>query len=115
MKYILVYILFLLPGIVWAEINVTNNWNVSPMTITDGVSDSDLARGIATALATNHPFDFSTTDWQASVNAAFYDDEDAVSFGIGKRFDAIGDALWHGSYSQNGSIDAFTVGAVFRF
>ena len=92
--------------------NTTNNYY--PMTIIDGVSDSDLAKGIATAAAVNHPFDYSVQDWQASINGAFYDDEDAVSFGIGKRFDKM-NALWHSSFTQNGSESLYTVGAVFRF
>ena len=52
---------------------------------------------------------------KSDVAYTSYDNQDAVSFGIGKRFQVIGDALWHGSYTQNGSKDAFTIGAVFRF
>lgn len=95
--------------------NTTTTNNFYPQTIIDGVSDSDLAKGIATAAAVNHPWDYSVKkDWQAGINGAFYDDENAVSFGVAKRFDKM-DALWHGSFTQNGSESLYTVGAVFRF
>ena len=87
------------------------------MTITSGVSDKDLAEGIATAIAGGgHQFDFATFDWQGSVTAAFELDEnaDAVSFGVGKRWESI-DALFHGGYTQMGSSDFIQIGATFRF
>jgi len=41
--------------------------NITNLTITEGVSDQDLARGIAASFASGgHQFDFSTTDWQGS-------------------------------------------------
>ena len=100
--------------------NVTNNYyevTEQSFTITDGVSDKDLAEGIATAIAAGaHQFDFATFDWQGSVTAAFEPDEnvDSVSFGIGKRWESI-DALWHGGYTQIGDSDFVQIGATFRF
>ena len=97
----------------------TNNYyTTTEMTITDGASDADLAAALTVAAsAGGHQFDFSTTDWQGSVVGAWYDDEDAVSFGVGKKFaeKILPNALLHATYTQNGSEQLFTVGGTFRF
>ena len=93
--------------------------SAAPLTITEGVSDTDLARGIVSAMAAGgHQFDYSTTDWQASINTAWQisdEEENAVSFGLGKRFESLGKTLLHGSYTENGSRSWVGVGATFRF
>ena len=101
------------------EVNINDITEVTEVveinTITSGVSDSDLAKGLSAAGASGgHQFDFGTHDWQGSIVGAWYDDEDAVSFGIGKRWEKV-DALFHGSYTQNGSDDLFVIGGTFRF
>lgn len=101
--------------------HTTNNYYTTEVTeitnirITDGISDSDLAEGITTAMvASGHQFDYSTQDWQGSIVGGWYDDENAVSFGLGKRFDKV-DALFHTSFTQNGNENAVLIGGTFRF
>ena len=89
----------------------------TPLSITHGISDRDLAEGIATALAGgSHQFDFATFDFQASISAAFEPDEevDAVSFGVAKRWEKV-DALFHGGFTRQGSSDFVQVGGTWRF
>ena len=92
--------------------------SIETMTITNGISSDDLAKGVATAMAAGgHQFDYSTQSWQGSVNAAFQvsgENENNVSFGVGKRWDQM-DALFHMSYTPNSSDDWVTVGGTFRF
>lgn len=84
-------------------------------TVTSGVSDDDLAKGLSAASASaGHQFDFATHDWQGSIVGAWYDDQDAVSFGVAKHWERV-DALFHGSYTQNGSNDTWLIGGTFRF
>jgi hypothetical protein len=84
-------------------------------TITTGISHDELSAGLSAASAAGgHQFDFGTYDWQGSVVGAWYDEEDAVSFGAGKRFRKL-DAMFHGSYTQNGSDDLYMFGGTFRF
>lgn len=86
------------------------------MTIIEGVSDDDLASALSVGAASGgHQFDFSTTDWQGSVVGAWYDDQDAVSFGVAKRWDKLGKALMHGAYTQNGDEHLVVIGGTFRF
>jgi opacity protein-like surface antigen len=102
---------------------VTNEYHTTEVTrkvttVTEGISNSDLASGLTmTASAGAHQFDFSTTDWQGSITGAWYDDHDAVSFGIGKRFseDFLPNVLLHGNYTQNGDEQLFVIGGTFRF
>lgn len=84
-------------------------------TITSGLSDEDLASGLATSGASGgHQFSFQTHKWQGSIVGAWYDDEDAVSFGVGKRWEKV-DALFHGSFTQNGDDELVVIGGTFRF
>lgn len=92
----------------------TDNNYYETNTITSGVSDSELAEGLSLAMSMNHPFDYNTLKWQGSITGAYYDDENAVSFGVAKRFEKM-DALWHIEAGQNGSEEAFVGGVVFRF
>ena len=91
----------------------TNNY-YETRTITSGVSDKELAQGLALAFSMNHPFDFATYDWQGSVTAAVFDDQNAISFGLAKRFKKM-DALWHIEAGQNGSEEALVGGMIWRF
>jgi len=94
---------------------------VNNYSVTNGVSDSDLAAGIAMGMAGGgHKFDFSTQDNQASViYARQFNEEDkyAYSFGYARRWDELGKALFHVSFtpSQEGNGDYGLVGATFRF
>lgn len=84
--------------------------------ITGGLSDSEIAELLTVGVAAgSHQFDFSTQDWQGSVTGAWYDNEDAVSFGVAKRWDRLGQVLLHGSYTQHSSEDLWVVGGTFRF
>lgn len=95
---------------------VTEVTEVTDMTITGGLTDEDAAKLLTTAAtAGGHQFDFSTQDWQGSIVGAWYDDENAVSFGAARRFDKLGKALFHGSYTQNGSESLWVFGGTFRF
>lgn len=122
MKHLPIFTLFALLTI-WAGLAFgggynQNNTTVSnyyeSTTITSGVSDKDLAQALALSFSMSHPFDFATYEWQASITGAYYDEENAISFGVGKRFKKI-DALWHIEAGQNGSSEAFVGGVVFRF
>lgn len=100
-----------------------NNYEVTEVventTITTGVSDGDLAKGLAASFAAGgHQFDFSTTDWQGSITGAWQlseEEENAVSFGIAKRFDKFARVLTHVNYTENGSDNWLVVGGTFRF
>lgn len=83
--------------------------------ITEGISADDLAGGIAVSAAVNHQFDFSYSGWQGSVNGAWYEGENAVSFGAANRFDWLDGALMHGSYTQNDGKHLWTIGGTWRF
>lgn len=123
-----VVLLIIIIGIIWDTAratgccknttNITNNY-FSETTITSGVSNSELAEGLAaTAAHGGHQFDYSVKDWQGSIVGGFIQgdhDENAVSFAVGKRFERI-DALFHTGFTQINSDDRlFTVGGTFRF
>ena len=110
------------------EITINNYLDQNPQpstqtventTITTGISDRDLARGLAASFAAGgHQFDFSTTDWQGSITGAWQlsqEEENAVSFGIAKRFDRFARVLTHVNYTENGSDNWLVVGGTFRF
>ena len=100
--------------------NVTNNYYaadeyITNKSVTTGVSDNDLAEGVATALAAGHHFDYSTTQVQIGLTGAYYDDESAISVGVAKRWKDV-DALWHGAYSTSGNDEhGIVAGATWRF
>jgi len=103
------------------DIFIDNSTTVNPVvevrtnTITSGLSDEDIAGALTAGAASGaHQFDYSTQDWQGSITGSWYDGEDAVSFGVGKRWEKV-DALFHGSYTQNGSEDLYVIGGTFRF
>ena len=79
-------------------------------------ADDDISRAVALSGAVNHQFDWSTHRFQASANAAFYDGQQAISFGMAKRFHQV-DALWHTSISipDGGSDELVTFGATWRW
>lgn len=89
--------------------------------ITAGVSDKDLAAGVSMAGAgAAHKFDFSTQDNQLSIIYATQIDtetEGAYSIAYGRRWDALGQALLHISYtpSQQSTGDLVIVGGTIRF
>ena len=93
---------------------VTEVYDNDATTITSGVSDEELAEAMSLAFSMNHPFDYNTRRWQGSITGAYDDDENAISFGLAKRFEKM-DALWHVEAGQNGSNEAFVGGVVFRF
>lgn len=98
---------------------VTEVYDNSTVTnITEGVSEADLASALSIAAsAGGHQFDYSTTDWQGSIVGAWYEDENAVSFGVAKKFkqDFLPNVLLHGNYTQDGSNDLWVIGGTFRF
>ena len=103
------------------DTTVNNNFNdvteiTEVSTITTGVSDKELAEGLAgAASAGSHQFDFSYSGYQGSVTGAFIDSEDSVSFGLAKRFKKV-DALIHGSYTRVLDNDhLWVIGTTFRF
>ena len=98
--------------------NTTNNYygNGVETSVTGGLSAGEIAELLTIGVAAgSHQFDFSTQDWQGSLTGAFYDSEDAVSFGIAKRWDAFGKVLLHGNYTQKSGEDLWVVGGTFRF
>ena len=119
MKYFKVFLLFMVLT-VWmglafgSKYHVTKNYYTEETTITSGVSDKELAQALSLAYSMNFHFDMATYDWQAGITGAVYDDENAVSFGLAKRFQKM-DALWHIAAGQSGSNEALVGGVVFRF
>lgn len=98
--------------------NVTNYYGSEEgvTSLTAGLSDSEIAELLTIGVAAgSHQFDYSTQDWQGSITGAFYDSEDAVSFGLAKRWDKFGKVLMHGSYTQKSGEDLWVVGGTFRF
>lgn len=97
------------------DVYITEEVTQNVTSITEGISDEELAKGLSTSFAAGgHHFDFATLRWQGSVVGAWYDSESAVSFGMAKRFEKF-DALWHGSYTENGENGAVVGGVTFRF
>lgn len=101
---------------------IINNYYDSPdpgsTSLTGGLSDNEIAQLLTIGVAAgSHQFDFSTTDWQGSITGAWYDDEDAVSFGVAKKFSEsfMPNVLLHGNYTQNGGEDLVVIGGTFRF
>jgi hypothetical protein len=96
---------------------VVTTTSVENYSITEGVSTTDLARGVAMSGA-SHQFDFSTQDLQLGVTGASFDGEQALSLGVAKRFAKdswVPNALFHGSFSTTGSSDElYTFGVTFR-
>ena len=74
----------------------------------------DQSRGIAIAIASNHPLDYLTYDWQGSINAARYEGESGFSFGFAKRFKSV-DALFHATHGRSGNHKASSIGIVWRY
>ena len=99
--------------------STTNVNNSMPMTITSGVSDGELSRGIATAIATGaHQFDWNTRKWQLSVTGAVEmggEHEEGFSFGMGKQLQVMGGMLLHGAVTQVASDSWGVVGATWRW
>lgn len=97
---------------------VVTTTSVENYSITEGVSSTDLARGVAMSGAANQQFDFSTQDLQLGVTGATFDGEQALSLGVAKRFAKdswVPNALFHSSFSTTGSSDElFTFGVSFR-
>lgn len=89
--------------------------------VTNGVSDKDLGAALAMGSAAgSHQFDFSTQDNQMSITYAIQidaEEEQAYSIAYARRWDRLGQALFHISYtpeqSSNGDIVVF--GGTIRF
>jgi hypothetical protein len=116
-------IIILVSGALWVtagaskwhggDTTVNNNFNdvteiTEVSTITTGVSDKELAEGLAgAASAGSHQFDFSYSGYQGSITGAFIDSEDSF-----KKVDA----LIHGSYTRVLDNDhLWVIGTTFRF
>jgi hypothetical protein len=99
-------------------INFNDVTEVTEVTsITSGVSDKDLAEGLALALAAGgHQFDYGTHAFQGSIVGSYESDQEqsAVSFGLAKHFQDM-DALLHTSYSQSSGEHYLTFGGTWRF
>lgn len=66
-------------------------------------------RGIATAIANSqHSFNWGTKAWQGSVGTGLYNDSNALSFGMGKRY---GRMLFNGSIGSESGSDEYSFGA----
>jgi hypothetical protein len=119
---ILIIIFMIIDEVQASGVTVNNNFNetvevIETTTITNGVSDKELAEGLAMALAAGgHQFDFATYDWQGSIVGSYEsgEEENAVSFGLGKHFKKM-DALLHTSYTQSSGEHYVTFGGTFRF
>ncbi len=99
--------------------NVTNVTEVTEITenITEVTENSynttEQADGVALAIANSQlNFDWATNDYQAGIGLGTWDDTDAVSFGVGKRFKGV---LLNGSIGREGNKYGAGVGVNFRF
>lgn len=126
--FIVALVIVLTLGLIWLKASraggITINNNITEVvevrteinTITSGLSYNDLAKGLSMAAASGgHQLDWSSYRWQGSITGAWYDETDAVSFAVGKRWDRLGDALIHFNYTQNGSENLYVIGSTFRF
>lgn len=69
--------------------------------------------GIALAIAqAQHQFDWGTHSWQGSVGVGSYGGNDAISFGVAKRFDRV---LITGSFGRGGPDYGFGASVNWRF
>jgi hypothetical protein len=96
----------------YGDVSVTNNYPAS-MTIIEGVSDKDLAEGLAGAAAVGSHVFLNTYDWQGSVTGAYSDGENAISGAIGKKWKNHPNVFLHIRYTDILNTTAF--GATFRF
>jgi hypothetical protein len=105
--------------------STTNNYYdqeaAGPTSITAGMSDKDLAAGLAMSMAAgSHQFDFSTQDNQLSVTYVIQiEDEEQRGYSIAyaRRWDRLGQALLTVSYtpSQDDIGDYVVFGGTIRF
>lgn len=95
------YLIFLFPLIAWAD----NSHHVKYI----NTPTSGTALGIANAQLN---FDKGTYGWQWSAGAGFYDDSEAVSFGMGKRY---GNTLINGTIGSEDGKTGFGVGISGKF
>lgn len=109
-------------GLIFGPAKASRNYTtINNMTIIQGVSDEDLAKGIATAMAAGgHQFDFSYSGYQGSLVGTWQlsdETEDGVSFAVAKRWKEtfMPNVLLHLTYTPNGSDDWIMVGGTFRF
>jgi hypothetical protein len=93
---------------------ITENYITQEYFVEPILSEKAVAKLMSLAVATNHPFDYVTKDYQFSVNSAWFSGESSLSFGLAKRFDNI-DALFHSTYGQANGEHAVTFGALWRF
>jgi len=79
----------------------------------DGVNASTLYKGVAAALASSqHNFGFYTPKTQWSIAGGQFDNESALSIGLGKR---LGDVLINGSVVNESGEIGFGIGLSGRF
>lgn len=114
MKYL--SLLLLIPAITYAGGNhghseesstiINNTTNITYKTTS---TVSGMALGLA---ASQHNFDLSTYAYQWSIGAAYYDNEDAISFALGKRINNI---LINGSIGYENGTRGAGIGVNGRF
>jgi len=104
-KYIIVF-LFSFPVFAGGghTTNVTNNYYT-----TESTTIQSNNSGIATAISASQlNFNWGTTALQGSVGYGNYDNENAITFGLGKRF---GRVLVNGSIGSESNTDKYSFGA----
>ena len=120
MKYLMLVLVFLsfnVNATNWRHHDnepVVNNFFSYPTFEQRFENNSEIAKATVMAMASGHPFDYTTLDWQAGINGAYYDGQDAMSFALAKRFEAI-DILFYAEFMINDNDQAYKAGGIWRF
>lgn len=111
----LLIILILLSPSLFATERVCETQPINQTTTNKYYSQSNYLdiKGIALSIATSqHHFDFGTHTLQGSLSTGFYDDKEAVSFALAKRFDRI---LLNASFGVEQGKSGLGIGLNWRF
>jgi len=109
--FVLVSILFFTAS--YARADSYHGIIIEQLPVETTIINNQTANGAALAIAMGQiNFDWSTQKNQASIGAGSFDNQDAISFGFGKRF---GDILINGSIGRESNKTGYGVGLGFRF
>jgi len=89
MKSLFYFLLGFLAILVFSTAYAKDPHHEHNVTTYQEVITNPIHNGTALALASNHNFYWGTNDYQWSVGAGFYEGNEGLSFGIGKRIDRV--------------------------
>lgn len=113
MKYFIVSFVAIVAVLFVINEAVARDYEPVKPIVTETTVNKNVVRGAALGMAmAQHHFDFGTYSLQGSVAASSYDDSEAASFAIGKRFDRV---LVNGSIGREDGVTGVAAGVNWRF